>query len=164
MKKFLLGLLFCFCVSAQVSDVEVLRNLQNEIISENSKSSEDLQKILERYFNDGCKVTVNKEEIILKKDLFSQYANIGSVFLSKMKKDCELEFPKNDLSDDSKNDKKGDSNKKLGLGVFLNISKKQRVKIDFILKDEKLSEVTLKDVPLNRSQSLMLRGIFNLLK
>ena len=56
------------------------------------------------------------------------------------------------------------SNKKSGLGAFLNISKKQRVKIDFVLKDEKLSEVTLKDVPLNRSQSLMLRGIFNLLK
>ncbi|MBO4405312.1 MAG: hypothetical protein J5821_01120 [Alphaproteobacteria bacterium] len=163
MKKFLVGLLFCSLAEAQVSEVEVVTNLKDEIVSESSKNAKELQKILERYFNDGCKVVVNNEEMVLKKDRFSQYASVGAAFLPNIKKDYEFEFPKKDLSDDGKSDVEDDG-KRSELSAFLNISKKQRIKINFVLENEKLSEVVLKDVPLNRGQNLILRGIFNLLK
>ena len=165
MKKFVIGLLICFCAGAQVSDVEVVQNLQNEIVSEKSKNAEELQKVLERYFNDGCKVVVNDEEVVLKKERFPQYAKIGAAFVSKIKKDHEkdykFEIPKNILNDNGRNNEKSDGIKQ---SVFLNISEKQRVKIDFVLENKKFSEVSLKDVPLSRGQKLMLRGVFNLLK
>jgi len=153
MKKFLLSLLFCSCVSAQVSDVEVIQNLQEEIVSEKSKNSEELQRILEKYFNDGCRVIVNNEEIVLKKEYFPQYAKIGAMFVPKRYR--KLEIPKSVLNENLKNA----SGK---VSTYLNMLDK--IKIDFALKNEKISEVSCKDVPMNFKQSLMLKGIFNLLR
>ena len=155
MKKFLLCLLVCVCVNARVSDVEVIRNLKRELVSEKSRDSEEFRKILEKYFNDECKVIVNNEEVVLKKEHFPQYAKIGSMFVPK--KDHKIEIPKNIL-DENLNDASGKTS------TYLNISEKRKIKIDFALRNEKISEIECKDVPLNFKQRLMLRGIFNLLR
>ncbi len=156
-------MLICSLAEAQISDVDIVNSLKNEIDSESSKNAEEFLNIFEKYFNDGCKITINDEKIILKKDRFSQYANIVAAFFPKIKKGYKFEIPKSILNDDGKNNKKSDD-KKSKLSAFLNISEKQRIKIDFVLENKKFSEVILKDVPLSRGQSLMLRGILNLLK
>ena len=155
MKRFLLSLLVCFCVNAQVSDIDIIQKLKSELVSENSKNSEELQKILEKYFNDGCKVVVDREEIVLKRECFPQYAKIGAMFIPK--KDHKIEIPKNIL-DENLNDASGKTS------TYLKISEKRKIKIDFALRNEKISEIECKDVPLNFKQRLMLRGIFNLLR
>ena len=143
----------CFCANAQVSDIGVIQNLKSELVSEKSKDSEELQKILEKYFNDGCKVVVNNEEIILKRECFPQYAKIGAMFVPKRYR--KLEIPGSVLNENLKNA----SGK---VSTYLNMLDK--IKIDFALKNEKISEVSCKDVPMNFKQSLMLKGIFNLLR
>ena len=155
MKKFLLCLLVCVYASARVSDVEVVQNLKRELVSEKSRNSEELQKILEKYFNDECKIIVNREEIVLKRECFPQYAKIGAMFIPK--KDHKIEIPKNIL-DENLNDASGKTS------TYLKISEKRKIKIDFALRNEKISEIECKDVPLNFKQRLMLRGIFNLLR
>jgi hypothetical protein len=155
MKKFLLGLLICVCANAQVSDVDMIRNLKSELMSGKSKDSEELQKVLEKYFNDGCKVIVNSEEIVLKRERFPQYAKIGAMFIPK--KDRDLEILKDILDKNLKNEPKK-------ISTYLKISEKRKININFTLNNEKISEINCKDVPLNFKQRLMLKGIFNLLR
>ena len=155
MKEFLFCLLICFSANAQVSDVNVIQNLKNEVISDKSKTSEELQEILEKYFNDKCKIVVNNEEITLNKNHFGRYAGIAAAVFPKIKGNYKLEV----LKDVSNKDL---SNKKTSTSVKL--SEKQEVKIDFALENEKLSEVNCKDVPLTLKQRLMLKGVLNLLR
>ena len=155
MKKLLLILLVCFSANAQVSDVDVIRNLKSELVSEKSKDSEELQKILEKYFSDSCKVTVDSEEIVLKREHFPQYAKIGAVFVPK--KNYDLEVSKDILDKNLKNEPKK-------ISTYLKISEKRKIKINFTLNNEKIREINCKDVPLNFKQRLMLKGIFNLLR
>lgn len=155
MKKFLLGLLICVYANAQVSDIDLIQKLKRELVSEKSRDSEELQKILEKYFNDGCKIIVNSEEIVLKKERFPQYAKIGAMFIPK--KDHDLEIPKDILDKNLKNEQKK-------ISTYLKISEKRKIKINFTLNNEKISEINCEDVPLNFKQRLMLKGIFNLLR
>lgn len=155
MKKFLLGLLICVCANAQVSDVDVIRKLKSELVSGKSKDSEELRKILEKYFSDGCKIVVNSEEIVLKRERFPQYAKIGAMFIPK--KDHDLEIPKDILDKNLKNEPKK-------INTYLKVSEKRKIKVNFTLNNEKISEINCKDVPLSFKQCLMLKGIFNLLR
>lgn len=155
MKKFLLGLLICVCANAQVSDVDVIWNLKRELMSEKSRDSEELQKILEKYFNDECKIVVDREEIVLRREYFPQYAKIGAMFIPK--KDHSLEISKDILDKNLKSEPKK-------ISTYLKISEKRKIKIDFALRNEKISEINCKDVLLNFKQRLILKGIFNLLR
>ena len=155
-KKFLLGLLLCFCVDAKVSEGGVVQDLQSEIFSEKSKQPEELQKVLEKYFNEGCKIVVNDEEIVLKKEHFDQYSKIGALILPKINKDCKLEILENNLNENLK------KNKRSNLRVFLKISEKQKIKLGLVIENQKISEVSCEDVSLNLKQKVMLKGIFNL--
>ena len=155
MKRFLLSLLVCFCVNAQISDIDIIQKLKSELVSENSKNSEELQKILEKYFNDGCKVVVDREEIVLKRECFPQYTKIGAMFIPK--KAHNLEISKDILDKNLKSEPKR-------ISTYLKISEKRKIKIDFALRNEKISEINCKDVPLNFKQRIMLKGIFNLLQ
>ncbi len=158
MKKFLFCLFICFGANAQVSDVDVIRNLRNEVISDKSKTSQGLREILEKYFNDKCKVAINSEEISLNRDHFSRYAGIVAAVFPKIKGDYKLEVLKNVSNKDL-------TNKLLKkINTSVKISDEQKIKIDFILKDKKISEINCKDIPLNLKKKLILKGVFNLLK
>ena len=157
MKKCLLCLAISFCVSAQVSGIDIIQNLQKGMISGKSKTSEELREILEKYFNDKCRVVVNSEEITLNKNHFSRYAGIVAAVFPKIKGDCKLEVLKNVLNENLTNESKK-------INTSVKVSEKKEVKIDFVLKDKKISEINCKDVPLNLKKKLVLKGIFNLLK
>ena len=155
MKKFLVSLAFFSLAEAQIPEIEVVNSLKKEIVEDNPKSPEESQKILTKYFNDGCRIKVNDEKIILKQERFSQYASIAAAFFPKIKKNFELKISK----DISKSD-----DGKVELNASLDISKNQKTKIDFVLENKKFSEIICKDVPLSKGQRFMLRGVFNLLK
>ena len=159
MKEFLFCLLICFSANAQVSDIDIVQNLKNEVISDKSKTSEELRKILEKYFNDKCKVVINSEEIILNKNHFGRYAGIVAAVFPKIKGNYKLEVLKN-VSDEDLSNKLKMSH----INTSVKLSEKQSIKIDFVLEKEKLSEVRCKDVPLTLKQRLILKGVFNLLR
>ncbi len=157
MKKFLISLLICFCVDAHVSDIGVVQNLCKELASEKSKNSDGLQKVLDKYLNDGCKVTIGNEEVVLAREGFEQYAKIGAVFFTK--KAYKLEFLK-DISNENLNKEQ----RKDTLNVSLKISEKQKIEVVFTLENKKISEVNCKNIQLNLKQQIMLKGIFNLIR
>lgn len=158
MKKFLVCLLFCFYINAQVSDISIVQNLQSEIASKKSKNPEELQKILEKYFNDGCKVVINSDEVVLKKENFKQYAKIGSIFIPKSRS-YKLKFSEKISDKDLKSQLK-----RTVLNTYLKISDNQKIGIDFVLENQKISEINCENIPLSLKQRLTLKGIINLLQ
>ena len=158
MKKCLLCLAISFCVNAQVSNISVVQNLQSEIASKKSKNPGELQKVLEKYFNDGCKVVINDDEIVLKKENFKQYAKIGSIFIPKSRR-YKLKFSEKISDKDLKNQLK-----RTILNAYLKISDNQKIGIDFVLENQKISEINCENIPLSLKQRLTLKGIINLLQ
>lgn len=157
MKKCLLYLAISFCVNTQAFCIDIIRNLHKRVISDQSKTSEKLREILEKYFNDKCKVVVNSEEITLNKNHFSRYAGIVATVFPKIEENYKLEVLKNVLNEDLTNESKQ-------INTSVKVSEKKEVKIGFVLKNKKISEINCENVPLNLKKKLVLKGIFNLLK
>lgn len=160
MKKILLGLFLALSLNAQVADVSeinIVHNLKEDLVAGESKSSEAILAILEKYFADGCEIVVNKKGLVLKKKHFNRYASSFAMFYPKEKIDCEMKIkeavPVQDGVDNI-----------VCVKATVSLPKKQQtINVDFTFKDQKLIKAVSDDVPLSVNQRLMLVGLFNLL-
>ena len=150
MRVVLLFLLMSLNVSA--SEMDVVRNLKNEITSEGAKSVEDITDILERYFADGCLVSINGKEITLKKNRFKQYATTIAFSYPQGKKDYELKIEKVVSSEDS-----------VDVEAVLIVSSGKQMNVEFGLKDNNIIRVVCDNATLSKKQRLILGGVLNLL-